>query len=73
VNFESSSFVPLQQASLCLDCDVISAAHTRCLACGSQALLNVARALSRPNHAGFLRAPMAASSQRKIGDFLQST
>lgn len=40
------SFVPLQQASLCLDCDMITAAHTHCSACGSIALLNLARTLN---------------------------
>ena len=42
------SFVPLSQASLCLDCEVITAAPTSCPACGSGALMNMARALSRP-------------------------
>lgn len=44
------SVVPFQQASLCLDCETITAAHTNCLACGSRALLNIARVLShRPS------------------------
>ena len=42
--------VPLGQASLCLDCEMITTAHTNCAACGSRALLNVARALSRPGY-----------------------
>ena len=41
------NLVPLRQASLCLDCETITAAHTTCLACGSQALLNIARALDQ--------------------------
>jgi hypothetical protein len=40
------SFVPLQQASLCLDCDTITSGHTNCQACGSRALLSLARVLS---------------------------
>lgn len=41
------SLIPLRQASLCLDCETITTTHTNCHACGSQALLNVARALNR--------------------------
>jgi hypothetical protein len=41
------SLIPLQQASLCLDCETITTTHTNCHACGSQALLNLARALNR--------------------------
>lgn len=37
MNSDSPSFVPLRHASLCLDCDVISAAQTNCIACGSSA------------------------------------
>jgi len=44
------SSVPLQQASLCLDCENITAGNTGCLACGSKALLNIARTLSRPGY-----------------------
>jgi hypothetical protein len=45
VNSSNIDRVPLQQASLCLDCEGITAAHTTCLCCGSQALLSVARIL----------------------------
>jgi hypothetical protein len=38
--------VPLRQASLCLDCDMITAAHTHCLACGSIALMSLAKTLN---------------------------
>ena len=41
------SLVPLQQASLCLDCETITAAYANCLACGSRALLNLGRVLSQ--------------------------
>ena len=41
------SLIPLRQASLCLDCETITTARTDCHACGSRALLNVARALDR--------------------------
>ncbi len=44
--------VPLRQASLCLDCEAITAAHTTCLCCGSQALLNVARILNEKTFTG---------------------
>jgi len=47
VNSTNLSLVPLQQASLCLDCETITTAHTNCLACGSRALLNLARVLSQ--------------------------
>lgn len=44
---ENLSVVPLRQASLCLDCEMITIAPTSCLACGSDALLSISRALSR--------------------------
>ena len=47
VNSFNLNLVPLRQASLCLDCETITTTHTNCHACGSQALLNVARALNR--------------------------
>ena len=47
INASNLSLVPLRQASLCLDCETITTASTKCQACGSQALLNVARALNR--------------------------
>jgi len=46
MNVTKLSLVPLQQANLCLDCDMITAAHTHCCACGSVALLNIARTLN---------------------------
>jgi hypothetical protein len=46
MNVTKLSLVPLQQASLCLDCDMITAAHTHCFACGSVALMNLARTLN---------------------------
>lgn len=45
MNIGNLDLVPLRQASLCMDCETITAAHTNCLACGSRALLNIARAL----------------------------
>jgi hypothetical protein len=47
VNRHEINLVPLQQASLCLDCEAITAGHTTCLCCGSQALLNIARILNQ--------------------------
>ena len=55
------SFVPLVQAALCLDCETITAANTNCLACGSHALLNVARVLNEPVHARRSRVPIPIS------------
>ena len=46
MNISKLSLVPLQQASLCLDCDMITAAHTHCYACGSVALLDLAKTLN---------------------------
>lgn len=47
MNTSNLSLVPLRQASLCLDCETIMTTQTNCHACGSRALLNVARALNR--------------------------
>lgn len=49
MNSANFNVVPLRQASLCMDCETITAAHTNCLACGSQALLGLARVLSEPS------------------------
>jgi hypothetical protein len=46
MNVAKFSLVPFQQASLCLDCEMITAAHTHCFVCGSAALLNLARTLN---------------------------
>jgi|ERR1700729_1910851 len=46
MNIAPTCLVPLQQASLCVDCETITAAHTNCLACGSKALLNIAQVLN---------------------------
>ncbi|HTR65431.1 MAG TPA: hypothetical protein VMH85_06640 [Terriglobales bacterium] len=75
MNAESPSLVPLQHASLCLDCDVISAAHADCPACGSRALLSIARALNRPGFTSVLYKPQPAiaSGGLKSGNFFQST
>ena len=47
-NSPALSLIPLQLASLCLDCEMITPAHTRCTACGSVALLSIANTLSHP-------------------------
>ena len=75
MNAESPSLVPLQHASLCLDCDVISAAHADCPACGSRALLSIARALNRPAYTSVLynTQPPMAPGGLKSGNFFQST
>ena len=54
MNNSSPSLIPLQRASLCLDCEIITPAHKSCLACGSGALLNLARALSGPEYASMV-------------------
>jgi hypothetical protein len=51
MNIEKISLVPLQQAFLCMDCEMITAANSRCIACGSAALLNVAKALNGDEYA----------------------
>ncbi len=48
------NFVPLNQASLCLDCEMVTAAPNSCPACGSGALMSISRALSRPGCTSFL-------------------
>lgn len=62
--------VPLTHASLCLDCEMITATHASCLACGSVALINISRALnSSMSKAGFKSAPevRADGSKEKPG------
>lgn len=61
MNTLNLSLVPLRQASLCLDCETITTAHTNCHACGSRALLNVARALDQRRPIGLV------SSRRNSG------
>jgi hypothetical protein len=46
MNVSELNLVPLQHASLCMDCEMITAAHTHCCACGSAALLNLAKTLN---------------------------
>jgi hypothetical protein len=43
-------FIRLNQASLCLDCEMITAETKTCAVCGSSALMNVARILGQPMH-----------------------
>jgi len=76
MNSDYPSLVPLRQASLCLDCDVISAAQTNCVACGSSALMSIARTLSRPGYASLLpnqTTNMPPSLRPRTRDFFQST
>jgi hypothetical protein len=73
------SVVPLQKACLCLDCEMIVAAHTNCSACGSTALLNIARALSRPGYLGDYsqrdrsNAAIPPAYATHSGDFMHNT
>jgi len=72
MNISTACLVPLQCASLCMDCETITAAHANCLACGSKALLSIARVLNNRRlsvlgHAdrpGVLQISLARSSQR---------
>lgn len=52
MNTSELSIVPLHQATLCLDCDMITVGGSHCRACGSVALLNLARTLNRHSSAG---------------------
>lgn len=76
MNTSNLSLVPLRQASLCLDCETITTASTNCQACGSQALLNVARALNPPRRsdlAFFGRAGLVGYSRRGSANRTPST
>jgi hypothetical protein len=69
MNSSKLGLVPLQQASLCMDCEMITAAHTHCCACGSAALLSLARTLngrSDFNSAAATFAPLASFSGRRF-------
>jgi hypothetical protein len=65
MNSSKFSFVPLQQASLCLDCDMITCAHTHCSACGSIALLNLARTLDSGSHMLTAHATLSGLAQQR--------
>jgi len=65
MNASKISAVPLQHANLCMDCEAITAAPTNCLACGSRALLSIARVLNQ-------RA-LAEPAQREVPAILQIT
>jgi hypothetical protein len=79
MNNSNPSLIPLQRASLCLDCEVITPAQKSCMACGSTALLNVARALSGPHYANIagLRdtaiAEVPRRHHRPSANFMHST
>ena len=79
MNNSNPSLIPLQRASLCLDCEVITPAQKSCMACGSAALLNIARALSGPHYAGMagLRntaiADMPRRHHQQSTNFMHST
>lgn len=50
--FVSQNLIPLQQAVLCANCDVVSDSRNgRCVVCGSPSLLNLARVLDGSNRA----------------------
>jgi hypothetical protein len=49
--FVPRNLVPLQQAVLCANCEVVSDSKDgRCVVCGSSSLLNLARVLDGSNH-----------------------
>jgi hypothetical protein len=66
VNTSNLSLVPLRQASLCLDCETITSAQTNCHACGSRALLNVARALDRQRPSDLACSARIAAVQMSV-------
>jgi hypothetical protein len=66
MNVSKLSLVPLQHASLCVDCEMITVAHTHCCACGSAALLNLARTLNGGED--FSPMPKAFAAVASISD-----
>jgi hypothetical protein len=66
MNTSEFSLVPLQKASLCLDCEMITAAQTKCLACGSVALMYLARTLNGAECADPMPAGMATIATGSI-------
>lgn len=61
--FVSRNLIPLQQAVLCANCEVISDSRNgHCIVCGSPSLLNLARVLNGPNH----QAEKAWVGSRKV-------
>jgi len=78
MNTPNMSLVPLQLASLCLDCEMITPAQAKCMACGSVAVLNIARTLNsrRAISSKIEAAPIThvgAMRSAHYGDFLHST
>jgi hypothetical protein len=81
MNIATACLVPLQHASLCIDCETITAAHTNCLACGSKALLNIARVLNNRRLSGLalgdrasvLPISMPHSRQRTVSHRVDSS
>jgi hypothetical protein len=69
MNSTKLSIVPFRQASLCLDCDMITAAHTHCFVCGSAALLNLARTLNGEDDDAVMPALFAAGPTRSQRGF----
>jgi hypothetical protein len=65
------SLIPLQRASLCLDCEIITLAQKSCLACGSAALLSVARALGGAQYAGISRLSRTAIAEAPRRNYQQ--
>jgi hypothetical protein len=79
MNSSKLSSVPLQFASLCLDCEFITCANGRCLSCGSSALLSLARMLNgetrmplREPRAETVPPPNPSVAARSV-NFFQST
>ena len=50
------SLIPLQRASLYLDCEIITPAQKSCLACGSAALIECCPGLERISLLGYRRS-----------------
>jgi hypothetical protein len=71
MNTSKLSLVPLGQASLCLDCDMITSAHTHCFACGSVALLNLARTLNGGEYSSQMAGTHAAGTGTSGGRMIE--
>lgn len=51
--FVPRNLIPLEQAVLCANCDVVSdSKNGHCMVCGSPSLLNLARVLNGSNRTG---------------------
>lgn len=69
------NFVPLQEAVLCADCEIITDSHGgRCRICGGSGLLSLARVLGGPVGAerAVLLDPAEAEVNRLVEELIES-